>query len=82
MKSTIDGAGRLVIPKPIRDRLALRRGEQLEVEELDGRIQIQRPPREVGLVKTRAGLLAADPAAELPGLGPDEVREQLERARR
>jgi len=82
MHSTIDHAGRLVIPKPIRDRLALRGGEQLEVEEFDGRIQIQRAPRAVRLVKTRAGLLAADPTGELPGLGPDSVREQLERVRR
>lgn len=82
MRTTIDGAGRIVVPKAIRDRLLLRGGEELDIEEAAGRIEISRVPREVGLVQTRHGLLAADPAGGPPGLSADEVRERLERIRR
>jgi AbrB family looped-hinge helix DNA binding protein len=79
---TIDRAGRLVVPKPIRDRLGLRGGERLEVEEHDGEIRMSRLKPGARLVRTEHGLLTASAAAELPGLGPDEVRELLERTRR
>ena len=82
MITTIDGAGRLVIPKLIRDRLALRGGEELEVEEWDGEIIVKRPKRRVRLVRTPNGRLAASPDSGMPGLGPEEVRELLERSRR
>lgn len=82
MRTTIDRAGRIVVPKPIRDRLMLAGGEDLEIDEIDGRIVIGRPPRDVDLVETRHGLLAAQPGADLPGIGPAEVRELLERTRR
>lgn len=82
MITTIDKAGRLVIPKSIRDRLGLRGGEQVEVEERDGEIRVTRPRRGVKLVPTERGLLTAESSGELPGLGPDEVRELLERTRR
>ena len=32
MKTTIDGAGRIVVPKAVRDRLALTAGVEIEVE--------------------------------------------------
>jgi len=38
MRVTIDAAGRLVIPKALRDRLALRGGETLEIQALDDRL--------------------------------------------
>jgi len=82
MRATIDSAGRIVVPKPIRDRLMLTGGEELEIDEIDGRIVIACPPRDVELVESRHGLLAADPRADLPGIGPAEVRELLERTRR
>jgi AbrB family looped-hinge helix DNA binding protein len=82
MITTIDKAGRLVIPKPIRDRLGLRGGERVEVEERDGEIRVTRPRRGVTLVRTPSGLLTAERTPDLPGLGPEEVRELLERTRR
>lgn len=82
MITTIDRAGRVVIPKAIRDRLGLRGGEQLEVDECDGEIRVARPKRGAQLVRTEHGLLTAGPDAGLPGLGPEEVRELLERTRR
>lgn len=82
MITTIDRVGRIVIPKAIRDRLGLRGGEQIEVQEQDGEIRLTRPKRGARLVRSESGLLTADPDAGLPGLGPEEVRELLERSRR
>ncbi|MDN5861301.1 MAG: AbrB/MazE/SpoVT family DNA-binding domain-containing protein [Pseudonocardia sp.] len=40
MKATIDGAGRLVIPKPLRDRLGLAPGEvEVEADGADLRVR-------------------------------------------
>ncbi len=50
MRSTIDAAGRLLIPKRIRDRLGLRGNEQVEITERDGRIEIEPAPTDVELV--------------------------------
>jgi AbrB family looped-hinge helix DNA binding protein len=82
MSVAIDGAGRIVIPKAIRDRLGLRAGDALELEEHDSEIVLRPPERHVHLVPTDGGLLTAAPDADLPGLGPDDVRELLERTRR
>lgn len=60
----------------------LKPGDEIEIQELDGRIELGRPARDVALVETRHDLLAADPTADLPALGPDEVRDLLERTRR
>lgn len=40
MRTTIDRAGRVVIPKSIRDQLGLRGGTELEIREQDGRVDI------------------------------------------
>jgi AbrB family looped-hinge helix DNA binding protein len=80
MRTTIDAAGRLVIPKSIRRALRLAGGEELEVREAEGRIEITLPARDAELAEDRHGLLSA--AGELPPLDPEEVREALERTRR
>jgi len=41
MKSAIDSAGRVVIPKPLRERLGLDRGQVVEIREREGRIEIE-----------------------------------------
>lgn len=79
MRVTIDAAGRVVIPKPLRDRLALRGGETLEIEALPDRLEIRRSGADQPLVKTRGGLWTM---ASGPGLDPDQVRDLLERDRR
>ena len=80
MRSTIDGAGRIVIPKALRDRLDLRPGQPLEVVERDGRIEIGPAPTAVSLIE-RDGLLAAVPDAQLPPLTDEMVRSTLEHTR-
>jgi len=50
MKSTIDKAGRIVIPKAIRDEAGLTPGGQVEVRCIHGRIEIETPSTESRLV--------------------------------
>lgn len=82
MITTIDAAGRLVIPKSIREQLGLAGGGEVEITDLGGSIEVSPRVRDFPLVETEHGLLAAHPDAGLPGLGPEEVREALERTRR
>jgi antitoxin PrlF len=44
MKATIGERGQVVIPKPLRDRMGLRPGQQLEFEEDAGRIVVTKAP--------------------------------------
>jgi AbrB family looped-hinge helix DNA binding protein len=81
MRTTIDPAGRLVIPKRIRDRLGLRGNEQVEITERDGRIEIEPAPTEVELVR-EGSVLVARPDCALPPLTDEIVRETLDRVRR
>jgi AbrB family looped-hinge helix DNA binding protein len=81
MKTTIDAAGRIVIPKPIRDRLGLTGGKEVEVTERDGRVEIEVAPTPMHLERRGAGVVAV-PDRKLPPLTADAVRETLERLRR
>ena len=81
MKATIDSAGRLVVPKALRDALGLRPGQDLDVQLKDGRLEIEVPATPMRL-KGRGKSLAAVPLAKLPPLTTDQVRETLERIRR
>lgn len=77
MKATIDKAGRLVIPKAIRDLLGLRPGE-VEVHADGTGLRIE-PIAAEGLVE-RSGRLVI-PASETP-LDDDDVRTLRDAGRR
>jgi AbrB family looped-hinge helix DNA binding protein len=81
MKSAIDSAGRVVIPKPLRVRLGLEQGRIVDIRERDGRIEIEPAPVAMSLAR-RAGGPVAVPAEELPALTDDLVRATIERIRR
>lgn len=81
MRTAIDAAGRLVIPKPLRDSLHLHGGQEVEVLERDGRIEIEVVPTPMALVESDGGPVAV-PAVELPPLTDELVRAVLERTRR
>lgn len=81
MRTTIDGAGRLVIPKRIRDRLQLVDGAEVEVTEHDGRIEIHPAAAKVQIVETEEGVVA-QPLEDLPALTDDIVRATLDSVRR
>ncbi|MGI8815021.1 MAG: AbrB/MazE/SpoVT family DNA-binding domain-containing protein [Pseudonocardia sp.] len=74
--------GRVVIPKQLRTAAALEPGQELEITERDGRIEIERVSPTMALVE-RDGFLAAEVAdGEAPPLTAEDVRDLLERTRR
>lgn len=81
MHSTIDKAGRLVIPRSLREEIGLPAGGDVEVSVRDGHVEVEPAPVDVDLVE-RDGFLAAEAAGEVEPLTDDEVRRQLERGRR
>jgi AbrB family looped-hinge helix DNA binding protein len=77
MITTMDAAGRLVIPSEIRREAALEPGVPLDVRWQDGVIEIE--PRPLAVTMRRKGrLLVASPATRIPALRAGAV----ERVRR
>jgi len=81
MKTTIDGAGRLVVPKTLRDRLSIGAGVVVDVIERNGVIEIHPMPVDVELVQAQGGPIARS-VDRLPPLTEEVVRDTLERVRR
>lgn len=80
MRTTIDSAGRLVVPKEIRERAQLRPGMPLEIRLREGRIEIEPAPRKVRIVRRgRVSVLSA--VEESEPLSAAQVRETLESVR-
>jgi AbrB family looped-hinge helix DNA binding protein len=80
MKTTIDAAGRLVIPKQIRQQAGLRPGMTLEVRCHDGRIEIEPAPARVRLVRDGPLLVAVyeDEVGEIPADLVETTRQAIE----
>ena len=81
MKTTIDRAGRIVVPKPLRDELGLVEGQPLEIRAVDGVLEIAATPTPMRLVRRGRGV-AAVPERPVPVLSAADVRDTLERTRR
>ena len=81
MRSAVDAAGRVVIPKEMRERLGLRRGRRVEIRERDGRIEIEPVATAMSLARRTGGAVAV-PDQKLPPLTDVDVRDTLERTRR
>ncbi len=81
MRTTIDVAGRIVVPKALRDAMHLRPGQAIDIVFTDGRLEIEVAAAEVH-VRESKGFPVAVPDEELPPLAPDVVRETLDRTRR
>lgn len=81
MRTTIDAAGRVVIPKAVRDAAGLGAGTEVEVDFRDGRIEIEPTTLPMRVVE-RGGGVVIDPGVELPPLTTDDVRDVLEHVRR
>src|SRR2546428_10561332 len=81
MKARSDPAGRIVVPKPVRQALGLKPGQPLEIRAGDGRLEIEIASTPMQLKKRGKGLVAV-PDAKLPPLTAEQVRDTLERVRR
>jgi AbrB family looped-hinge helix DNA binding protein len=81
MRTTIDQAGRVVIPKDLREQLGLSGGRVLEIRERDGRIEIEAATEPIALEHRQGGLVAV-PERALPPLTDEIVRATIERTRR
>lgn len=85
MKTTMDSAGRLVIPGAIRREAGLKPGTPLEVRWHDGRVEIEPAPTPVKLVRQGA-LVVAVPEGRPPGAlraeTVEHTRRRLRRERR
>lgn len=79
MKATIDAVGRLVVPKPLRDQLGFAAGTELELEAVDGRLEVAIPSR-VRVEDGPHGVRFAADASE--PLSAEQVRALMERGRR
>ncbi len=79
MRTTIDAAGRLVVPKRLRDELGFAAGTELELDAVDARLEVAVPSR----VRVEPGPYGVRFAgADAASLDADRVRELLQRGRR
>lgn len=81
MIATIDSAGRIVVPKRLREELGFRPGQELELSAVDGRLEVEHPVTPMRLEK-RKGRLVAVADRPMPPLTSEMVRDTLERIRR
>jgi AbrB family looped-hinge helix DNA binding protein len=81
MKSNIDAAGRIVVPKALRQALGLKPGQPLEIRAGDGRLEIEIAATPMRLQKRGKGIVAV-PDTEIAPLTAEQVRDTLERVRR
>ena len=79
MRVTIDAAGRLVVPKSLRDELGFGAGTELELAAVNGALEVRVPSR-IRVEDGPHGLrFVADDAVELTD---EQVREFIEKSRR
>lgn len=81
MRTTIDRAGRVVIPKAVREQAGLEAGVEIEVQFRDGRIELEPATVPMRLVR-RGNHAAIEAESEMPTLTSADVRTVLEHVRR
>jgi AbrB family looped-hinge helix DNA binding protein len=81
MSTTIDPAGRVVIPKAVRDAMGLIPGAPIDIAYVDGRIEIEFTPMEADVVmEGRFPVIV--PRQPVSPLTDEVVRSALEATRR
>ena len=80
MITTMDAAGRLVLPKAIRERAQLVPGAPIEVRVVDGRVELEPACAPVTIEKQGEFWVAA-PAGDIPVLTQHEVDATTETLR-
>ena len=82
MRVSIDNAGRIALPKPIRDAVGLTRGQEVEVRLAGVIIEIE-PIQPPVRLRERAGRLPVlEVEGEVPPVTDEDVRRALEAQRR
>lgn len=81
MTVTMDSAGRLVLPKEIRDAAHLEPGMPLKITFRDGHVEIEPAPRDVRLVRKGRFTVMVPVEEGGPALTADVVQETLEAIR-
>lgn len=81
MFATIDGGGRVVVPKEVRERLGLRPGSRIVLTEVEGRLEISPATTPVRLAD-HEGAVVAVADTDLPVLSTEQVRDAVEATRR
>jgi AbrB family looped-hinge helix DNA binding protein len=81
MVTTIDSAGRIVVPKRLREELGFRPGQELELNAVDGRLEVEHQATPMRLER-RGKRLVAVADGDMPTLTTETVREALEQVRR
>jgi AbrB family looped-hinge helix DNA binding protein len=77
---TLDKAGRVVLPKPVRDEMQLRAGDSLELESSEDRI-VLRPRRGGTGLHKKQGIWVFSTGAPISAEGTDETLRQIRRER-
>ena len=80
MTSTIDAAGRLVIPKALRERAGLTPGTHVDIRFHEGAIEITPAHVEAGW-DTRHGIRFPVPPVDAPELSVNDIRVAIEAGR-
>ncbi|MEP6814005.1 MAG: AbrB/MazE/SpoVT family DNA-binding domain-containing protein [Marmoricola sp.] len=81
MKTTIDGAGRVVVPKAMRQRLGIDGPAEVEIELRDGTVEIRPQDRRIELVTDAEGRSVFRAPPGTPRLTAQDVRRVLEETR-
>lgn len=81
MRSTIDAAGRVVVPKAIRDRLDLRGGEEIDIELRDDVVEIRRPFLNIRVVPGEDGRPVLQAPEGTPPMTDEDVRRAIDESR-
>ncbi len=77
---TIDMAGRLVVPKTLRDRMGLKPGTQIELEERDGELTL-RPVGPRAVAVERDGRVVLTTSSPVPPLDHEELLRMIDESR-
>lgn len=77
---TLDKAGRVVLPKPVRDEMQLRAGDSLELESSEDRIVLRPRRGGVGLHK-KQGIWVFSTGEPISAEATDETLRQMRRER-
>ncbi len=78
---TMDRAGRIVVPKALRDHLGVEPGQPLLAQVRDGRLEIEPEPIKAHLVEVD-GVLVITPTEPVAPISREDVRELIDDLRR